>query len=75
MGFSNGSAIKNPPTMQETQEMQVQSLGREDPWRRKWQPVPVFLPGKPHGAWWAIVYRVAKELDTTEQLSTHSTFL
>ena len=19
------------------------------PWRRKWQPLPVFLPGKPHG--------------------------
>ena len=25
------------------------SLGQEDPWRRKWQPTPVFLPGKPHG--------------------------
>ena len=23
------------------------------PWRRKWQPMPVFLPGKSHGAWWA----------------------
>jgi len=19
------------------------------PWRRKWQPIPVFWPGKPHG--------------------------
>jgi len=19
------------------------------PWRRKWQPTPVFLPGEPHG--------------------------
>ena len=19
------------------------------PWRREWQPTPVFLPGKPHG--------------------------
>ena len=26
-----GSVVKNPPTMQETQEMQVQSLGQEDP--------------------------------------------
>ena len=25
------------------------SLGWEDPWRRKWQPTPVFLPGKSHG--------------------------
>ena len=22
---------------------------RKIPWRRKWQPAPVFLPGKPHG--------------------------
>ena len=28
------------------QEMQVQSLGWEDPWKRKWQLTPVFLPGK-----------------------------
>ena len=31
------------------QEMQVQSLGEEDPpCRRKWQPTPVFLLGKSH---------------------------
>ena len=30
MGFSNGSAVKNPPTVQETQETWAQSLGRED---------------------------------------------
>ena len=35
--------------MQETQQTWVWSLGREDPWRRKWQPTPVFLPGKSHG--------------------------
>ena len=22
---------------------------RKSPWRRKWQPIPVFLPGKSHG--------------------------
>ena len=31
MGFPSGSEVKNPPAMQETQEIQVQSLGREDP--------------------------------------------
>ena len=31
------------------QEMWVQSLGQEDPWRRKWQPTSVFLPEKSHG--------------------------
>ena len=30
------------------QETGVQFLGWEDPWRRKWQPTPVFLPGQFH---------------------------
>ena len=30
-GFLGGSVIKNLPAMQEPQEMQVQSLGRENP--------------------------------------------
>ena len=30
-GFPGGSVVKNLPVMQETQETQVQSLGREDP--------------------------------------------
>ena len=38
--------VKNIPAMQETW---VQFLDQEDPWRRKWQPTPVFLPGKSHG--------------------------
>ena len=37
--------VKSPPAVQETQ---VQSLGREGPWGRKWQPTPVFLPGEFH---------------------------
>ena len=31
------------------QETWVQSLGREDPLERKWQLIPVFLPGESHG--------------------------
>ena len=31
------------------QETQVQSQVGKIPWRRKWQPTPVFLPGKCHG--------------------------
>ena len=40
------------------------------PWRRKWQPTPVFLPGKPHG-WRNLVGYSPwghKELDVTEWL-------
>ena len=35
---------------------------RKIPWRRKWQPTPVFLPGKSmdRGAWWATVHGVTK---------------
>ena len=46
MGFPGGSAVKSPPIMW---EMQVRSLGQEDPWRTAWQPTPVFLPGESHG--------------------------
>jgi len=37
------------------------------PWSRKWQPAPVFLPGKFHGqrSWWATVHGGCKE---SEQL-------
>ena len=35
--------IKKLPVMQ---EIQVQSLDWETSWRRKWQPIPVFLSGK-----------------------------
>ena len=34
---------------QETQEMQVDPSVGKIPWRRKWQPTPVFLPGESHG--------------------------
>ena len=37
--------VKNLPARRETW---VRSLGRENPWRRKWQPTPVSLPGESH---------------------------
>ena len=40
--YPGGSAVKNLPAMQET-------WVRKIPWRRKWQPTPVFLPWKSHG--------------------------
>ena len=43
------------------------------PWRRKWQPTPVFLPGKSHGPRSPVGYRPwdHKELDMTERLHFH----
>ena len=58
----------NPTLMQELQEMQVQSLGWEDPWRRAWQPTPVFFPGESNGQRSLEGYsqQGRKELDMTE---------
>jgi len=42
-------AIKDLPAMKELQEMQVGSLGREDPLEKAWQPTPVFLPEESYG--------------------------
>ena len=40
------------------------------PWRRKWQPTPVFLPGESHGRRSLVGYspQGRKELGTTERL-------
>ena len=44
---------------------------RKIPWRRKWKPTPVLLPGEFHGQRSLAGYspRGCRELDTTEQLS------
>ena len=54
MGFPSGSVVKNLPAIQKSQEMQVRSLGQEDPleegmathssilaWRVPWAEEPV----------------------------------
>ena len=45
-GFSGGSVVKHLPAMQESR---VRLLVRKIPWRRIWQPTPVFLLRKSHG--------------------------
>ena len=43
---------------------------RKISWLRKWQPTPIFLPGKSHGQRTLVDYSPwgRKELDTTKQL-------
>ena len=43
------------------------------PWSKKWQPTPVFLPGKFHGQRSLVGYSPwgHKELDMTEHVCTH----
>ena len=70
-GFPDGSVVKNPPVMQKTWEMQVRSLGQEDPqkkemvshssilpWKTSWTEESGGLDCSPWGH---------KQLDTTEQ--------
>ena len=45
-GFPGGSVVKDPP-VSAGDTGSVSGLGRS-PWRRKWQPTPAFLTGKPH---------------------------
>ena len=57
------------------QEAWVQSLGWEDPRRRKWQPTPAFLPGKCHRQRSLAGYSPwgGEELDTSKRLThTHT---
>jgi len=60
--------LKHLPPLQETW---VRSLGvGKIPWRRKWQPTPVLLPGESHG-WRSLVGyspQGRKESDTTERI-------
>ena len=46
MGFLGGSVLKNPPA--NAGEVKFDPWIGMFPWRRKWQPTPVFLPGKSH---------------------------
>ena len=57
--------------MQEMQEMQVQSLGQEDPLEEEMATHSSILAGESHGQRDLVGYcpRGSKEVDTTEQLS------
>ena len=59
--------------------MRVQLLGQEDPWRRKRQPTPAFLPGE--FPWTKDLVGVQRspwgrrESDMTERTHTHTQLL
>ena len=79
VGSSGGSAVKHPPAMQETiydsgDASSTPGSGRF-PWRREWQPAPVFLPEKSHGqrSRWATVHGVTVRHDlATKPAHTHT---
>ena len=67
--------VKNTPAMQQTQRHRRQGFDpwvRKIPWRRKWQPTPIFMPEKFHGQSRLAGYRLwgHKASDMTEHAST-----
>ena len=66
LGFPGGSAVKNPPSMQETKGHRFNPWVGKIPWRRTWQPTPVFLPGDSQTKESVYSPWGGKELDTTE---------
>ena len=62
--------------MQDQKKSEFDPWVEKIPWRRAWQPTPVFLPGEPHGQRSVVGYgpKSCKELDTievTEHTHTH----
>ena len=77
--FPGGSVVKNSPAHARDVGL-IPGSGWScvggDPLGRRWQPTPVFLPGKFHGQRSLAGYSLwgCEESDTTEQLSTYFVF-
>ena len=68
LGFPGGSEVKASAC--NAGDPGFDSWVGKIPWRRKWQPVPVFLPGESHGGRSLVGCSPwgRKEPDTTERL-------
>ena len=67
-GFLGGASGKELQPIQETSELWVHPWVRKIPWRRKWQPTPVYLLAESHGQKSLAGYspQVHKGSDSTE---------
>ena len=71
MGFPGGASGKEPTCQcRRPKRRGFDPWVGKIPWRRAWQPTPVFLPGESHGQRSLVGY---KESDTTEasELTAH----
>ena len=64
-GFPDGSVVKSPLA---SRKSGFDPWIRKIPWRRKWQPTSVFVPGESHGqrSLAGTVHGGHEELDMTE---------
>ena len=78
MGFREASqvtpVVKNPPANAGDITCGFHPLIRKIPWRRAWQPIPVFLPGESRGQRSLAGYGPlgCKELGMTKRLTMHA---
>ena len=73
LAFPCGSAVKNSPAVQETQEMWVRFLGWEDPLEEDMATHSSILAWRlsmDRGAWWTTLHCVAESQTGLERLST-----
>ena len=68
MGFPGDIVVNNPSVNARDKDVGLIPGSGKSPWCRKWQPIPVFLPGKFHGQRSLVGYSPwgCKELDMTE---------
>ena len=65
--------VKNlPVNATDAGDVWVQSLGQEDPLRRKWQPTPVFLPGKSQEERSLVGYSLRDHKESNRAEHTHA---
>ena len=70
--------VRNLPSAAgDARDMDLGPWVRKIPWKRKWQPTPEFLPGKPHGQRSLVSYSPwgHRGSDTTEHAGMLIVFL
>ena len=77
MVFPGGIVVKNPPANAGDMRLGFDSWAGKIPWKRNWQPTPVFLPEKFRGLRSLVGYSPwdRKESNTTEHAHTHNIFI
>ena len=67
--FPSGAGGKKPACKCRRHRLRFDPWVEKIPWRRVWQPTPVFLPGESHGPRSLVGYGPwgHKEWDTTEE--------
>ena len=70
-GFQGGASSREPaPQCRRSKRLRFDPEVRKIPWRRAWQPTPVFLPGESQGQ--ITVHWVAKSETLLKRLTLHT---